>query len=114
MELPLNVALHGTPLTFMEQERRTQALLPSHPAAFFHAPVRATNVRIPLFHVSDNRPWGREKNGTEYPFFYSPNFSFLRRSKTFPTVPFGKIQSPHSPTEKWDIFPLSDTCRHSG
>ena len=54
-----------------------------------------------------------EKNGTEYPVqSYFPNFS--GGSGTFPTVPFMKINSPHSPTEKWELLPLTDTHRHGG
>ena len=39
---------------------------------------------------------------------------FFVGSKTFPTVPFIKIGSPHSPTEKWEFLPLADTHRHGG
>ena len=44
--------------------------------------------------------------------FQSPIF---RRSKIFPTVPFVKKKSStHSPTEKWEFWPLNDTHRHGG
>ena len=33
---------------------------------------------------------------------------------SFPTVPFVHISSPHSPTEKGDLLPLTDTHRHGG
>ena len=62
-----------------------------------------------------------EENGTkmgqkweEIPIFHSPIAPFSRRSKTFPTVPFVKISSPHSPTAKWDFLPLTDTHHHGG
>ena len=45
-----------------------------------------------------------EKNGSKMgrdtPFLTVPFCPFFRRSKIFPTVPFTKISSPHSPTEK--------------
>ena len=50
----------------------------------------------------------------EYPFFTVPFSPSFRRSKTFPTIPFVKISSPHSPTEKWGALPLTDTHRHGG
>ena len=53
-----------------------------------------------------------EKSGTRYPFTTVPFSPFFRRLKTFPTVPFGKISSPHSPTEKWDFLTLTDTHRY--
>ena len=56
-------------------------------------------------------------NGSQWdktPVFTVPFPPFFPRLKTFPTVPFAQINSPHSPTEKWDIIPLSGTHRHSG
>jgi hypothetical protein len=41
-----------------------------------------------------------EKDGTINPFFKIPFYTFFRGSKIFPTVPFVKSSSPHSPTEK--------------
>ena len=35
-------------------------------------------------------------------------------SKTLPTVPFVKIDSPHSPTETWEFLRLTDTHRPGG
>ena len=45
---------------------------------------------------------------------HSPVPPFFWRSKTTPTISFVKIKSPHSPTEKRAMFPLSDTHRPSG
>ena len=56
-----------------------------------------------------------KENGTKYPFFtvaFPPLFFW--KSKIFPTVPFGKISSPHSLTEKWEFWPLTDTHRYGG
>ena len=39
---------------------------------------------------------------------------FCRGSKTFPTIPFVTISSPHSPTENRESLPLTDTHRHGG
>ena len=52
--------------------------------------------------------------GDEIPIFHSPILPIFGRSTTFPTVPFVKISSPHSPTEKWEFLPLTDTHRHGG
>ena len=39
---------------------------------------------------------------------------FFGRSKISPTDPFAKLNPPHSPTEKWELLPLTDTRRHGG
>ena len=44
--------------------------------------------------------------------FHSPISPFLLG--TVPTVPFIKISSPHSPSEKWEFLPLTNTHCHSG
>ena len=53
-----------------------------------------------------------EKNGTKYLFFSVPFSPLLRRLKIFPPVPFVKISSLHSPTEKGDFLPLTDAHHH--
>ena len=57
--------------------------------------------------------WEGEK-WDEKPFFTVPFPPFFRRSKIFLSIPFVKIGSPHSPTEKWEFLPLCDTHRHGG
>ena len=52
-----------------------------------------------------------DKNGAEYPFSQSHFPHFSGGSKTFHTVPFTKINSPHSRTEKWEFLPHTDTHR---
>ena len=59
----------------------------------------------------NGRKW--EENGRKtgrYTHFTVPVPLLSRRSKTLPTFPFVKINSLHSPTEKWAFFLLS---RHS-
>ena len=55
-----------------------------------------------------------ERNVTKYPFFTVPFSPFFGRGQIFPTVPFVKTSSPHSPTEKWELLPLTDTQHHRG
>ena len=52
------------------------------------------------------------KNGGKHQFFTAPSSPFFRRSNIFPTIPFVKPSSPHSPTEKREFLPLGDTHPH--
>ena len=54
-----------------------------------------------------------EKNATKYSFFIVPFSPFFRRSKIFPIIPFVRIGSRHSPTEKWEFSALINTHRHN-
>ena len=55
----------------------------------------------------------REKNGAVYPVFTVPFSLFPGAQRPSPQSSLLKINSPHSPTEKWEFLPLTDTHRHA-
>ena len=60
------------------------------------------------------RKMGQEwdKNG-ETPIFHSPMLPIFLKVKDLPHSSLSKIGSPHSPTEKWELMPLTNTHRHN-
>ena len=58
-----------------------------------------------------------EENGREMgrnTHFHSPIFPIFPEVEIVPTVSSVNISSPHSPTEKCELVPLTDTHRHGG
>ena len=49
------------------------------------------------------------ENGTKYPFLTVPFSPFFCRPKIFPTILFVKMNSPQSPTKKWEFLPSTNT-----